>query len=39
MLLETPKDDEKERKRSLASRLEIDPYDAMNLATLRALMR
>ncbi|MGE5813036.1 MAG: deoxyribonuclease IV [Acidobacteriota bacterium] len=38
MLLETPKDDERERKRSIRAKLEIDPYDAMNLATLRSLM-
>jgi deoxyribonuclease-4 len=39
MLLETPKDDERERKRSTTAKLEIDPYDAMNLATLRSLIR
>jgi deoxyribonuclease IV len=38
MLLETPKDDARER-RSAAGTLEIDPYDAMNLATLRSLIR
>lgn len=38
MLLETPKDDERERRRSLRAPLEIDPYDAMNLATLRSLI-
>jgi deoxyribonuclease-4 len=38
MLLETPKDDERERKRSVTARLEIDPYDAINLATLRSLI-
>lgn len=38
MLLETPKDDAKERRRSTAAGLEIDPYDAMNLATLRSLI-
>lgn len=37
MLLETPKDDARER-RSVTGRLEIDPYDAMNLATLRSLI-
>jgi deoxyribonuclease-4 len=37
MLLETPKDDARER-RSVGGRLEIDPYDAMNLATLRSLL-
>lgn len=37
MLLETPKDDARER-RSIGGRLEIDPYDAMNLATLRSLI-
>jgi deoxyribonuclease-4 len=39
MLLETPKDDERERRRSPRGALEIDPYDAMNLATLRGLVR
>lgn len=38
MLLETPKDDARERKRSSTAKLEIDPYDAMNLATLRSLI-
>jgi deoxyribonuclease IV len=38
MILETPKDDERERKRSLTAPFEIDPYDAMNLATLRSLI-
>jgi deoxyribonuclease-4 len=38
MLLETPKDDARERRRSVTGRLEIDPYDAMNLATLRSLI-
>jgi deoxyribonuclease IV len=38
MLLETPKDDARERRRSTTARLEIDPYDAMNLATLRSLI-
>lgn len=37
MLLETPKVDELERKRSAAPG--IDPYDEMNLAALRALLR
>jgi deoxyribonuclease-4 len=37
MLLETPKNDARER-RSAAGTLEIDPYDAMNLATLRSLV-
>lgn len=37
MLLETPKDDARER-RSVTGRLEIDPYDAMNLATPRSLI-
>lgn len=37
MLLETPKDDERERRRSVSA-LEIDPYDRMNLATLRSLI-
>jgi deoxyribonuclease-4 len=37
MLLETPKDDTRER-RSVTGRLEVDPYDAMNLATLRSLL-
>src|SRR5574338_695639 len=39
MLLETPKDDERERRRSTSAALEIDPYDAMNLATLRSLLK
>jgi deoxyribonuclease IV len=38
MILETPKDDERERRRSRVAPLEIDPYDAMNLATLRSLL-
>jgi deoxyribonuclease-4 len=38
MLLETPKDDERERRRSSRAALEIDPYDAINLATLRSLL-
>ncbi len=38
MLLETPKDDERERKRSLRAPLSIDPHDAKNLATLRSLI-
>ncbi len=38
MLLETPKDDERERRRSARAPLEVDPYDAMNLATLRSLI-
>ena len=38
MILETPKDDERERKQSRVAPLEIDPYDAMNLATLRSLL-
>jgi deoxyribonuclease-4 len=38
MLLETPKDDERERKRSTRAPLEIDPCDAMNLAALRSLI-
>jgi deoxyribonuclease-4 len=37
MLLETPKDDARERRASVA-RLEIDPWDAINLATLRSLI-
>jgi deoxyribonuclease-4 len=36
MLLETPKDDARERKRSAT--LEIDPFDKINLATLRSLL-
>ena len=39
MLLETPKDDGLERRRSVRATLEIDPYDAINLATLRSLYR
>lgn len=39
MLLETPKDDVCERKRSVTAPLEIDPFDRMNLATLRSLLR
>jgi deoxyribonuclease-4 len=39
MLLETPKGDERDRRRSTRATLEIDPYDAMNLATLRSLLR
>ena len=38
MLLETPKDDERERRGSTRAPLEIDPYDAMNLAVLRSLI-
>jgi len=38
MLLETPKDDERERRRSATAGLEIDPCDAINLATLRSLI-
>ena len=38
MLLETPKEDGRGRRRSSAA-LEIDPYDAMNLATLRSLLK
>lgn len=38
MLLETPKVDELERRRSSAG-LAIDPFDAMNLAALRGLLR
>jgi deoxyribonuclease-4 len=39
MLLETPKDDGLERRRSVRATLEIDPYDAINLATLRSLIK
>lgn len=38
MILETPKDDERERRRSLRTPLEVDQYDAMNLDTLRSLV-
>jgi deoxyribonuclease-4 len=37
MVLETPKDEARER-RSGGRTLEIDPYDAMNLAALRSLL-
>jgi deoxyribonuclease-4 len=38
MLLETPKEDESDRQRSLRGPLTVDPLDAMNLAALRSLL-